>query len=84
MNDVHTLSEGGGVQEEGSAHQTGKPEVQERRQVLEEEEEGGGEMQVGLGDPGVRASRGAWEEEWGTRCCRRGEEEGEAGSGVQW
>lgn len=84
---VHTLNVGVGVQKQGGGHQTGKQKVQEGRQGLEEdeeEEEKGREKQVGLVDFRVRASLGVWEEEWGTLCCRGDEEEGQAGSGVQW
>lgn len=68
----------------GADHHSGKQKVQEGRQGVEEEtEEKGREMQVELVDLRVRASLGAWEEEWGTLCCLGGEEEGQAGSGGQ-
>lgn len=86
MNIHVTLNVGAGVQKEGGGHQTGKQKVQEGRQAPEEEEEEetGREKQVGLVDFRVRAFLGVWEEEWGTLSRRGNEEEGQAGSGVQW
>lgn len=55
----------------------GKQMVEEGRQGLEEEEEEEiGEMQAGSVELQVRAAPGEWEEEWGTRRCRGGEEGG--------
>lgn len=77
---------GGGVQEQGSGPRSGKQEVQEGNQGLDEEEkeeEGSWEMQVGLVERQESVSPGVWEEEWGTLWCLGGEEGGQAGNGIR-
>lgn len=58
---------------------TGKLKVQEGRKRLEEES---GEMQVELVELQVCLSSGVLGEEWGTRCCRGGEEGEQTGRGI--
>lgn len=56
--------------------------VEEGRQGLVEEEESG-EMQVEMVELQVCVSPGVWEEEWGTRRRRGGEEGEQTGSGIR-
>ena len=73
---VRTSQGGGWVQKQGP--DAGKQMVEEGRQgpEEEEEEEETGEMQAGSVELQVRAAPGEWEEVWGTRRCRGGEEGG--------
>lgn len=78
---LNSLKEGGRVQRQGKGPHSGKQELQEGRQGLEEEGEENREKQVGFLQ--VSVSPGVWEEEWGTLWCLGGDEGGRAGSGFR-